>query len=193
MKKARTVEVEEGQTLSTKDFDKLHSHARNSAIWYATNYSKTTKEIREKLYRKGYPKGTVFVEDNEGNKREVNMVEEAITHLVDSLYVDDALYAERFAESKRNRGFGASRVKSELFFKGIPEDVIEDVLERIYEDSDDELYEFLEKQVVRERKNAKDLWALRRKVTTRAVGKGWGFEEINRVLERILTDEEDEE
>lgn len=128
MKKARKVDLEEGQVLTKPDFKKLYDHAKNSALWYVMNGNKTLHQIKEKLYDKGYPRGVVFWVNDEGVNVESDIVSEIAAFLVSNLFVDDEDYALRFAQSRKRNGFGQGRVKSDLFLRGVDEKFIRGIL-----------------------------------------------------------------
>lgn len=136
MKKARVVEIP-SEPLTYEDKEDLLSHAFNSAIWYVTNYPRTTLVLKEKLYAKGYPKHEVSFIDHDGNVKTVNFVEETVDKIVDSHLLDDNNYAERVIESLYLKGKGINQIKFELYRKKVPQNVIEDVLEKFDDDNND--------------------------------------------------------
>ena len=192
-KEPRKVIIEEGQELTKNEFHDYFSHAKNSATWYCTNFSKTGKQIREKLYEKGYPEGEVIIE-REGEKVPFNLVEETIGWLERVHLLDDRHYALRFAEGKLAMKQGRSRVQRDLFFKGIDEAIIEDVLEEVYADSGDELREFIERAYRQEEKRYGDQpYKLKQRLFQKAVAKGWGFDETGDAIAMLFEELEDED
>lgn len=190
MKEARKVDLTEGQELSWEQYDELATHARNSMMWYTSNYAKTSKELREKLYKKGYPKGEVKVTRWDGTKQEVNIVDETIQWLIDSLIIDDELFAERFAESKKRQKQGRSRVRMALIVKGLDPEMVEPILEKVYSDSDEELRAYLERELGYLRRRDTDPWKIRQKLFQKAAGRGWDLDQVGNVLGEVLAEDD---
>ena len=187
MKGKRMVSLEEGQEISEAEYEDLYGHARNSGIWYATNLPKTTHELKRKLYEKGYPEGPVYVR-RDGGIEEVNIVDSAVASLVDALFVDDLLIAERYAETRRAARYGPSKVARDLRFRGIEDEDVEATIAEVYEGESPlpELVELVERTLAQELKSSDDLWRLRRRVLQKAVTRGWDMGEAGAVLEELL-------
>ena len=127
MKKARQIVVPEDRPLTYKEYENYSEHAFNSSLWYAGEFLRNEQQVREKLYRKGYPADEVPVVDPEGKIFQVNMVEDALARLVEAEVVSDRAYAEAFYRRKLSGGTGLSKAKFELQVKGISKELAEDV------------------------------------------------------------------
>ena len=90
----------------------------NYAMSYLTKYSKSRKHLINKLYEKEYKK---------------NAIDYAIEKLEEYGYIDDYKYATNIVNSNIKK-LGKHRLKSLLYEKGIPSDIIQDVLEEIDKD-----------------------------------------------------------
>lgn len=65
----------------------------------------------------------------EGKRAEPEAIDAVIADLCDSGVLDDARYAERFAEDRRElSGWGPERIEQDLSRRGIPADLIEAAL-----------------------------------------------------------------
>lgn len=191
-KAPRLVEVEEGQLLSKSQFDDLFSHAKNSGVWYCTNYSKTSQQIREKLYAKGYPEGDVMLEKEEGPEA-FNLVEETIAYLEDILLLDDYSYAERMARGKLGLKQGRNKVKFALLQKGIPLELVEKALDEVYADAGEELLTFVRKTWQQEAKRFDEQFKIKQKIMQKAMGRGWDLGEVIEAIDTYLEELEDAE
>lgn len=187
MKKARKVDLKEGQILSKQEFTKLHTHARNSALWYVMNSSKTLHEIKEKLYDKGYPRDTIFWVTEDGEKTEVDIVEDIANFLVTNLFVDDEDFALRYAQSRKRNGFGESRVKRDLYFKGVDQNFIDNAIREVYGLGDnEELVAYLNKEFRLMSRREVNSFKLKSRLISKAMNKGWPMSEISVELEKIF-------
>ncbi|MBL7996176.1 RecX family transcriptional regulator [bacterium] len=75
-------------------------------------------ELRERFKREGYLEETI---------------ESSLSHLIDNGYLNDELFAERFAKSKlQKKDIGEAALRYELHKKGLSKQIIENVLTRIY-------------------------------------------------------------
>jgi regulatory protein len=64
-----------------------------------------------------------------GRGVEYQQVEEVVDELVSTGVLDDARYARRYAEDKRElRGWGSERIRAALFERGIPDQDVEKAL-----------------------------------------------------------------
>ena len=95
------------------------SKAKDQALKYLSYRQRSKKEILDKLKKNGF---------------EEDIIEDTLIYLEDYGLVDDVEFAKSFMRDKINLNkFGPTRIKYELYKKGIDESIIEDVL-----DDDDE-------------------------------------------------------
>lgn len=184
MKKARKVEVPSDRNLTEKEYNDLNDHAFNSSMWQASNYTRSEKQIREKLYEKGYPKDEVTVDFRFGLETK-NMVEDAVNRLIDLRIIGDEKLAEDIIRLQLSKGNGLMKAKMSAFQKGVSFDVINEVVESLEEDNllEDSINEALDKaarQIIRtssyyreEDKRKRD-----QKFVQKLVTKGFSFSDI---------------
>ena len=129
--------------------------------------AKTKKEIFEYLAQKGF---------------ENDVAQSVTTKLENYGYLDDQKYAENFALYKKNKGKKALRF--ELKLKGVDEEIINSVLEKI-ENQKDVILGLAQKFL----KNKKPAPDLRQKLFRHLAGKGFEFEEINSVITEIFKEQ----
>ena len=87
------------------------------ALRLLTYRERSIKELKDRLTSKGFTKGEV---------------EGTVEYLIEAGYLDDRRYALRIATSvMENRGWGVKRIIHELRAKGIPGDIIQDVVSGI--------------------------------------------------------------
>lgn len=86
------------------------------ALKYIYRYPKTEKELRIQLYTKGYPTSDVDRTINELKKKN---------------YVNDEMFAESYIRSEVvNKGKPAIRIIQKLQQKGVPQEIVRDVLRK---------------------------------------------------------------
>lgn len=109
--------------------------------------------------------------------------DEIVETLVEEKYVDDLRYASAFARDKSSlAGWGDVKIRYMLVSKGIPKDVISAALEEIDEGkAADKLQKVLETKS----KALRDDPQKKMKLLRFALGRGYDYEEIINVLNRI--------
>lgn len=129
--------------------------------------SKTKKEIFEYLAQKGFE----------------NDVAQSIAKKLESYgYLDDQKYAENFVLYKKNKG--KKTLRFELKMKGVDDEIINGVLEKI-ESQKDVIFSLAQK-FLNNKKPAPDL---KQKLFRHLASKGFEFEEINSVLTQIFKEQ----
>ena len=78
--------------------------ARASALASLSMREHSTKELRDKLIRKGY---------------ETESIDIIILECLNNNYLNDQRFAEIFWRSRSNKGFGPNKILMELKFKGV--------------------------------------------------------------------------
>lgn len=182
MKKARQIEIPETRNLTWEEYSDFNSHAIASSMWYASNYTRNSNQIREKLYAKGYPKDDVAVDLVSGETVYKNMVEDTVDYLVDSLLVDDRQYALSVINSQLSRGFGISKIRAALFMKKVDRDLAQDLLDSL--DLDAQTFEAIDKAARKVLKSSAYLklesgWPRQQKLTQQLASKGFSFGDIS--------------
>lgn len=183
MKKAREVIFPEGRPLTWDEYEDFKNHAINSSLWYATTYFSNSSQIREKLYKKGYPRNSITYLNKDGSQNTENIVEAVITHLQDISVLNDKHYAESFVESKKNQGVGRNKIFFELKRKGIPEEIISSVLEN-FQNNDDALDKAISRVTSSSSyKKITEPWKRRQKLSQTLYSKGFSWDDISDKLE----------
>lgn len=80
---------------------------RAVALRYLSHREYSSLELRQKLCRKGYPE---------------TIVEQVVADLVSQGFQSDGRFAEVFARSRAEKGYGAYRIRQELRQRGIDAD-----------------------------------------------------------------------
>lgn len=182
MKQARQIEIPENRNLTWEEYLDFSGHAANSSMWYASNYTRNSNQIREKLYAKGYPKGEVEVDLPEGGSDFKDMVEDTVERLVESLLIDDRQYATSVINSQLSRGLGISRIRSALIAKKVDPELAQELLETLdLEDQTNEAIDRAAKKVVKSSAFLKlePGWPRQQKLTQQLASKGFSFSDIS--------------
>lgn len=158
------------------------SHIKNTAVFEdAKNYaarlisakSYTVKAMSEKLKN--------HIGDEE-------ITEKTIEFLKEYKLLDDEDYARRYAHDLINlKKFGIRQVKWKLKEKGIPDGIIDKILEEL--DFDDTISENLQNLITKKLAGNYDIKNIM-KVKRYLASRGYGFDEINSAFSKIKTEEE---
>jgi regulatory protein len=115
---------------------------------------------------------------------DVAKAEEVVGKLVEERYVDDRRYAAAFARDKASiAGWGAAKIRYMLAAKGVDREIIASALEEIDVNRADAR---LEKLMENKARSLKDDPQRRIKLLRFGVGRGYGYEEVSSVIDRIL-------
>ena len=110
--------------------------------------------------------------------------EEVIGKLVEERYVDDRRYAAAFARDKASiAGWGAAKIRYMLAAKGVDREIIASALEEVDVSRADAR---LEKLMENKARSLKDDPQRRMKLLRFGMGRGYGYEEVSSVIDRIL-------
>ena len=110
--------------------------------------------------------------------------EEVVGKLVEERYVDDIRYAAAFARDKASiAGWGAAKIRYMLAAKGVDREIIASALEEIDVNRADAR---LEKLMENKARSLKDDPQRRNKLLRFGMGRGYGYEEVSSVIDRIL-------
>lgn len=110
--------------------------------------------------------------------------EEVVGKLVEERYVDDRRYAAAFARDKASiAGWGAAKIRYMLAAKGVDREIIASALEEVDVTRADAR---LEKLMENKARSLKDDPQRRIKLLRFGVGRGYGYEEVSSVIDRIL-------
>lgn len=94
-------------------------------------------------------------------------------------FINDAQYAEYLVRKYSEKGYGRSRIKNELYSRGVPREYWEDALENL-EDPSDKIDAFLRTKLAGRNPDQKEL----KKITDALCRRGFGWEDIRSALRR---------
>lgn len=119
----------------------------------------------------------------DGDAREA---ENIVSMLVEERYIDDMRYASAFARDKASiAGWGSVKIRYMLSAKGISKDVIDEALQEIDEGK---AATRLDKLLENKARVLKDDPQKRLKLLRFALGRGYEYEEVKRVLDGLKED-----
>ncbi|NLC66302.1 MAG: recombination regulator RecX [Clostridium sp.] len=154
--------------------------ARGQAYKYLERTYKTEKEVRDNLEKKGY---------------EENTIDRVILVLREYNLTDDYRYAEIFIKSKI-RTNGMTKISYDLERKGISKEIISEAISNtmIEDDSvekveEERCYDIALKKYIQLKRREDDQYKLKGKLFTFLAGRGYDFDLINSVTEKILLEE----
>jgi regulatory protein len=94
--------------------EQLREEAFETAWRFLAHRDRTEAEVRARLER---------------NDVEPELIDEVLRELIEGRYVDDAAFARRFAEDRRNLdGWGEERIERRLLELGVDRDIVRDAL-----------------------------------------------------------------
>lgn len=151
-------------------------HIKQRAFRYLGRRLHSTSELKIKLRQKGY--------ENE-------LIDIVIDELIGKKYLDDFEFATIFVEDKfQNKLWSENKLKSELMKRGINSSTISDVLIKKFSKSDDyhnALKVALKKYKSLQNRNI-DLPTAKKKLTSFLNSRGYKYETIKKVCEKIIAD-----
>jgi regulatory protein len=134
---------------------------------------------RREYCRKDVLKNVMTALDGDAAK-----AEEVVGKLVEERYVDDRRYAAAFARDKASiAGWGAAKIRYMLAAKGVDREIIASALEEVDVSRADAR---LEKLMENKARSLKDDPQRRMKLLRFGVGRGYGYEEVSSMIDRIL-------
>ncbi len=148
--------------------------AFNSAMYSLDLRDHSERELRTKLSR----------------KFDAEYVDTAIERLLDLGLLNDRRFAENYArELFVHKKYGKSRIKSELFVKGISFDIINDVLDELFEyeetDNVQRIVDIIKKKYYNRMYDENG----RKKVFAAMTRMGYGFSDIREAMRHYSDDE----
>jgi len=111
---------------------------------FASEPNKFSEEAQEKVSKKEFNrllnKGVKLLSMREHSVQEItaklsvkcespDLVHSAVEQLIDNNYLSDYRFTESYIRSRTNRGFGPTKIRSELLNKGIKNNLIDDYLD----------------------------------------------------------------
>ena len=110
--------------------------------------------------------------------------EKVMEILVTEKYIDEFRYASAFARDKSSiSGWGETKIRYMLSSKGVPREIIDKALEEIDESK---AMTRLEKLMENKYRSLKDDPQCRLKMLRFGLGRGYGYDEVSKVLEFLM-------
>ncbi len=135
------------------------------ALKYIHRFPKTEKELRIQLYMKWYP---------------TSDVDATIAELKKKNYVNDEMFAESYIRSEVvNKGKPAIRIIQKLQQKGIPPDILKEVIKKYEEAMNDGIYSTIKREIAAYKKKNIDGFDIIQKL----LRKWYKLADIKRVIE----------
>ena len=145
--------------------------------------------LRRLCSRREYCRSDVMKKAVDALDGDRSQAEKVVQTLLDEKYVDDLRYASAFARDKASlAGWGEVKIRYMLGTKGISKDIINQALEEI---DAGKAQSRLEKLLETKYKTLKDDPQCRLKMLRFALGRGYGYDEVKDVVERLMKNEHD--
>lgn len=182
MKKAREIIIPEDRPLTYEEFEDYKSHAMNSTLWYATQYTRSEKQLVDKLLKKGYQLEPVTYLDRKGELQAFDIIGDVMERLKEGYVLNDEAYARalisRYSDSKRGAGY----IKQKLREKGIEAELAANLLEDLKDE--DQVVDAIEALAQRYMNSSpyrrvEDPYKRRQKLTTHIISRGYSFDDIS--------------
>jgi regulatory protein len=150
-----------------KEYDE-YIYGKEIALNFLSYRIRTVSEIRKKLKEKKISAKT-------SNK--------IIAYLEDSGLTNDEEFAKALIEEKiKNKPVGIRVLKQKLFEKGVPKQVGEEVLEKVFENVDEKSLAMVNYRKLQPKLKGKDKNEQKRKVYEYLTRKGFGYDVINEII-----------
>lgn len=150
---------------------------KNSALRIVEKTYKTEKEMKDKLLEKGYEEETI---------------EKTIDFLKEYNFLNDEKFSIMYAKD-RSKTEGKNKIKYSLIRKGIDKEIVEATLENIDNDIEEEIaynLAFKKYKLLVNREN--DKYKLNQKLFRFLLGKGYSFDLIKSVINKVTNEEMEE-
>ena len=140
--------------------------------------------MRALCSRREYCKGDILkkvLKAMDGDREAADRIMDA---LVKEKYIDELRYASAFARDKSSlAGWGVTKIRYMLSSKGVPGDVIAQALEEI---DSAKAESKLDKLMENKYRSLKDDPQCRLKMLRYGLGRGYGYDEVSSVVERLM-------
>jgi regulatory protein len=118
--------------------------------------------------------------------RQYDLIEEVVNDLIDSKYLDDEKFAAEFIEEKgRSKLWGSKKIKAELRRRGINSPDDEFIGEHLAANSENLIKAAEKKLKLLQIRNLPED-KLKQKLVAYLLGKGFGYDEINSLIKKLL-------
>ena len=154
----------------------LLANCKERSLYILSKYSKTEKELRDKL--------------KSGKKYDDDTIDKTIEFLKKHEFIDDEAYVKRYFELHHNNN-SYRQMKSKLFIKGIKKEVIEKIINDSFGDDKIDEISTIKKLLLKKYPNyyeEKDNMDIKdkNKVFSYLARKGFSYDDISTVLKEII-------
>ncbi len=165
-----------GRELTKQEHEKLLSlvnfcRCRERALRIIGARAMSGKELFDRLVQKG--------ETTEN-------AEDCVAWLYELRYLDDVRYAETIVAHYGGRGYGAQRIKNELYRRGVPLELWDSALKEL-EGTEDKAYAFLCRKLGDELPDRAEM----KRASDALFRRGFSWDEINAAMRRFLEEHRD--
>jgi regulatory protein len=153
--------------------------AKEKAYNILARRNHSTKELERKLIQRKFERG---------------IIKEIIDELVNLNFLDDERFAREYLEEKlRFKNVGLEKIKNELFYKGVPREIIKNIIEEKTDiDETESALQLAEKKIKSILKKVTDRRIIRQKIYSFLLSKGYKYETIENVINKIKPEMESE-
>lgn len=145
---------------------------------------KVLDRMRALCSRREYCKGDILKKVLKGMDGDREAADRIMDTLVKEKYIDELRYASAFARDKSSlAGWGVTKIRYMLSSKGVPGDVIAQALEEI---DSAKAESKLDKLMENKYRSLKDDPQCRLKMLRYGLGRGYGYDEVSLVVERLM-------
>ena len=177
LKAGKEIDVEKLNQIIEED---NYIKCKNDALKTIEKTYKTEKEIKEKLFIKGYDE---------------KCIQKTIDFLIEYKFLDDVRFADMYIAEKL-KAQGKNKIKYDLLRKGIPDEIVNQKIEMISEYEDDQedsiVYELASKKYNTISKSESDSRKIYKKLSEFLVRKGYSWETTKKVVNKILKSDMDD-
>jgi regulatory protein len=173
LSKGKEINIEELKKVIVED---NYLTAKTKALKYIERALKSEFQVREFLQKKEY---------------EDSIIDRVIEFLKEYKFIDDVYYAKAFV-TQNIRMEGKGNIRYKLIKKGIPEDVINNILNEISsKDEETVALKLAEKKLKVLCKNEVNIAKIKSKLNTFLISKGYNFDTIKLVVNKLEIKEEE--
>ena len=140
--------------------------------------------MRNLCSRREYCRSDIMKKVLKALEGDTEKAEKVIATLVEEKYLDELRYASAFARDKSSlAGWGETKIRYMLSSKGVPRDIISQALEEV---DDSKARTRLEKLMENKYRSLKDDPQCRLKMLRFGLGRGYGYDEVSVVVEKLM-------
>lgn len=152
---------------------------KNKALTLLAARPMSQRELERKLSAKAPRKGAPQ-EGEEQRQQRREMAQEVAQRMAQVGLVDDREYASTVVRHYSRKGYGPAKIRDELYRRGVPREFWDEAMEE-RDQGDDKLRALVEKKLRGAQPTREEL----KKVSAYLARRGFGWEEISRVLSQV--------